>query len=57
MLLSLESEALDIALELHEDEISSKDEVEIIMAWLDKLYKKGDALSKFQALKAFKTYK
>ena len=38
------------ALELHEDEINSKDGVKIIIAMLDKLYKKGDALYKFQAL-------
>ena len=47
MFLLLEDEALDAALEMHEDEISSKDGVKIITARIDKLYKKDDALSKF----------
>ena len=57
MFLSLEGEALYPALELYEKEIGRKNGVEIIMAQLDKLCKKDDALSKFQALEAFGTYK
>ena len=54
--LSLEDEPLDAALELREDEISSKGTVKIIIARLDKLYKKDDALFKFLALEAFEMY-
>ena len=57
MFLSLKGEVLYAALELYEKEIGCKNGVEIIMAWLDKLCKKDDALSKFQALEAFGTYK
>ena len=39
------------------DETNSKDRVIKIMAKLDKLYKKDDAISKFQAWETFETYK
>ena len=39
------------------DETNSKDRVKKIMAKLDKLYKKDDAISKFQSLATFETYK
>ena len=57
MFLSLEGEALDAALELDEDVISSKNGVKEIMLRLDQLYKKDDTLSKFQALENFETYR
>ena len=47
--LALEGEAPDAALELEEDSISSKDSVKIILKGLDKLNKKDNMLSKFQA--------
>ena len=54
--LSLEGNALNATLELHEDETISKDIVRKIMARFDMLYKKDDAISKFQVLEAFETY-
>ena len=57
MFLSLNGEALDVALELEEEVISGKDGVKSIMARLDKLYKKDDTLSKFPAVESFETYK
>ena len=57
MFLSLSGEALDAALELEEEVISCKDGVKSIMPGLDKLYKKDDTLSKFNALESFRTYK
>ena len=51
MFLSLESEALQSAIEFHDSlcdyEIKSKVGVEIIISWLNNLYKNDDALSKF----------
>ena len=44
MFLSLEGEALDAALELDEEDIGSENGVKLIMARLDKLYKKDDTL-------------
>ena len=48
-------EALDSALELGEEVISHK--INSIMACLDKLYRKDDILSRFDALESFETYK
>ena len=57
MFLPSEGEAQESVLELEEDVISGKDDVKIILAWLEKLYKKDNTLLKFQALEAFETYK
>ena len=55
--LLLNGESLDAALELEEEVISGEDGVKSIMAHLDKLYEKGDTLSKFHALESIETYK
>ena len=52
IIISLYGKALDAALELEEEVISSKDGVKSIMAHLDKIYKK-DTLSKFHASESF----
>ena len=61
MFLSLEGEALQSAIEFHDSlcdyEIKSKVGVEIIISWLNNLYKNDDALSKFLVSQAFETCK
>ena len=57
MFLLVNGEALDAVLELEEEVICGKYEVQSIMAHLDKLYEKDDTLCTFHALKSFETYK
>ena len=55
MFLLVNGEALDAVLELEEEVVCGKYEVQSIMADLDKLYKKDDTLSTFHALESFET--
>ena len=57
MFLLVNGEALDAVLELEEEVVCGKYEVQSIMVHLDKLYKKDDTLSTFHALESFETYK
>ena len=57
LVLSLEGEAQDAALELPEDEIAQKNSVDAILHRLDGLFKKDSTITKYQALEAFEAFK
>ena len=57
LVLSLEGEAQDAALELPEDEVAQESGVDAILRRLDRLFKKDSTITKYQALKAFETFK
>lgn len=57
ILMTLEGESEDKALELSEEDITSEEGVEKIIAQLDVLFKKNTTLEKFEALDSFETYR
>ena len=57
LLLSLEGEAQDAALEVAEDEIVQDDGFDKIISLLDKLFKRDSTVTKYQALELFETYR
>ena len=57
LVLSLEGEAQDAVLELNEGDYVKDNGVDLILARLDKLYKKDSTITKFQALESFQTFR
>ena len=57
LVLSLEGEAQDAALELSETEIAKENGADAILHRLDRLFKKDSTITKYQALEAFETFK
>ena len=55
--MSLVGEPQDALLELNSDIISEKDDVDKIIAILNKIYKKDELTEKFDALELFEKYK
>ena len=51
LVLSLEGEAQDVVLELNENDFSKENGIDLIIAQLDKLFKKNSTIAKFQVLK------
>ena len=57
LVLYLEGEAQDAALEIPEDEIAEKSGADSILHSLGRLFKKDFIITKYQPLKAFETFK
>ena len=57
LVLSLQGEVQDAALELPEDEIAQENGVDGILRRLDRLFNKDSTITKYQALEAFETLK
>ena len=57
LVLSIEDEALDAALEIDESDISKENGVDFITDHLNRLFKKVSTVTKYQALEAFVTFK
>ena len=57
IVLSLEGEAQDAVLELDESTFAAENGVDLIIARLDKLYKRDSTITKFQALESFQTFR
>ena len=57
MILSLEGEAQDAALELTSEEVDAADGVDKIIERLDKLYKKDELTERYNAIEAFDSYR
>ena len=55
LILSLEGEAQDTALEINEKEITKDDGIYTIIKRLDRLYLKDSAVTKYKVLEAFET--
>ena len=56
-MLSLENEALDVVLELDDEDIGKDNGVDVIIDRLNKLFKKDSTITKYQILEAFETFK
>ena len=52
-MLSLEDEALDAVLEIADEDIAKKNDVDAIIEHLNRLFKKDTIITKYQALEAF----
>ena len=57
LVLSLEGEAQEAALEIPENDIASENGVDFIINRLNRLYKKDSTITKYQALEAFETFR
>ena len=57
LVLSIEDEALDAAIEIDESDISKENGVDFITDHLNRLFKKVSTVTKYQALEAFVTFK
>ena len=57
LVLSLEDEALDAALEIDDEDIAKENGVGAITERLNMLFKKDSTITKYQALEAFETFR
>ena len=57
LILSLEGDAQDAALEIDEKEIAKDDGTDTILKGLDHLYLKDSTVTKYKALEAFETFR
>ena len=57
LILSLEGEGQDAVLEIPENDISSENDVNVIINRLNRLCKKDSTVTKYQALEAFEIFR
>ena len=57
LVLSLEDEALDVVLEIDEVEIAGENGVDSITNRVNRLFKRGSTITKYQAFESFMTFK
>ena len=57
LVLSLEDEALDAALEIDDEDIAKENGVDAITERLNMLFKKDSTITKYQALEAFEKFR
>ena len=56
-MLPLEDKALDAVLEIDDEDITKENDMDAITERLNRLFKKDSAVTKYQALEAFETFR